>query len=121
MAKLEIKSLSNPDEQRPFEDHKGGVDLLIFSQEQVGRGVFEPGWKWSEHVKPFAKTESCQAAHFGYVFSGRMKIVMNDGQEGEIGPGDVFIIPPGHDAWTVGHEPCEMIDFTGMKTYARTE
>ena len=58
----------------------------------VGQAVFEPGWRWSEHVKPIAGTESCQVSHLGYVVSGRMHVVMDDGSEGEVGPGDVVII-----------------------------
>ena len=84
----------------------------------VGRGVFEPGWRWSVDVKPLAGTGSCEASHRAYVLSGRMHVVMDDGQETDIGPGDFAVIPPGHDAWTVGKEPCVMFDFAGMETYA---
>jgi quercetin dioxygenase-like cupin family protein len=70
-------------------------------------------------VKPIAGTSSCQAAHAGYVLSGRMRIVMDDGTEGEMGPGDFFVIPPGHDAWTVGNEACVAFDFTGATSYAQ--
>ena len=68
----------------------------------VGYGTFEPGWKWSENVKPIAGTDSCQVAHFGYVLSGSMRVYMDDGQETEINPGDVVAIPPGHDAEVPG-------------------
>jgi hypothetical protein len=77
----------------------------------VGRATFLPGWRWSEHVKPIAKTESCQAPHICYFISGRMKVVMNDGEEMDYGPGDFGTIPPGHDAWIVGDEPCVVIDW----------
>ena len=83
------------------------------------KGTFEPGWRWSEHVKPIAETDSCQAAHLGYVLSGRMHIVMDDGTEGEVGPGDAFSIPPGHDAWTVGDEACVLVDFGQVGDYAK--
>jgi len=117
MANLEAKSLNTPDETRSFVA-KGKIDLVRLGDVTVGRGVFEPGWKWSEHVKPIAGTPSCQAAHTGYIISGRMKVVMDDGTEGEVGPGDAVVVPPGHDAWIVGDEPCVMLDFSGMAQYA---
>lgn len=117
---LEAKSLDSPDETRPFVD-KGRVDIVTIGGVTVGRGVFEPGWRWSEHVGPLAGTESCQAAHAGYVLSGRMKVVMDDGREAEAGPGDAFVIAPGHDAWTVGDEACVALDFSGMEQYAKRD
>jgi hypothetical protein len=74
------------------------------------------GWKWSEHVKPIAKTDSCQAAHTGYFVSGRMKVVMDDGEQMEYGPGDFAIMAPGYDGWIVGNEPCVVIDWQGTPT-----
>ena len=81
--------------------------------------TFQPGWVWSEHVKPIAGTDSCQAAHFGYVVSGRQKVRLDDGRELEFGAGDVVSIPAGHEGWTIGDEPCVVIDFAGMADYAR--
>jgi quercetin dioxygenase-like cupin family protein len=115
---LEVKSLDSPEETRPFTD-KGKADLVNVGGATVGRAVFEPGWRWSEHVKPIAGTDSCQAGHTGYCLSGRMKVVMDDGEEAEIGPGDAFVISPGHDAWIVGDEPCVALDFSGMADYAK--
>src|SRR5829696_2492191 len=112
MATLEVKNLASPDETRRFD--KGRVELVQLGNVTAGRGVFEPGWKWSECVKPIAKTESCQAPHTLYMISGRMHVRMDDGTERELGPGDVGVIPPGHDAWIVGNEQCVGIDFTGM-------
>ena len=109
MAGIEIKSFDTPDETRPFEA-RGRVELVSVAGREVGRGIFEPGWRWSEHVKPIAQTQSCEFPHLGYVLSGRMRIVMDDGSEGEIGPGHVFSIAPGHDAEVVGDEACVMID-----------
>ncbi len=117
MASLEARSFESPDEVRPFTD-KGDAKIVKLSSGTVGLATFEPGWRWSEHVKPIAGTDSCQAPHMVYVLSGRMKIVMDDGNEGEVGPGDVGVFPPGHDAWTVGDEPCVMVDFAGMEHYA---
>ncbi len=118
MAKLIVKKFSSADETRPFKAH-GHVDLINLEQGPVARAVFEPGWKWSNDVKPIAGTKSCEASHSGYVLSGRMRIVMDDGQQEEVGPGDYLVCPPGHDAWTVGNEPCVILDVAGMTNYAR--
>ena len=83
------------------------------------RATFEPGWKWSESVKPVAGTNSCEVAHMGYMMSGRMMIKMDDGAEIEFKAGDVGVIPPGHDAWVLGDEPAVWIDFQGGGVYAK--
>ena len=114
---IEKKSLNRPEEVRTFE--KGKVELATVGGITFGRATFQPGWKWSEHVKPIAKTKSCQAPHTQYVISGRLAVVMEDGTKVEFGPGDIGIIPPGHDAWVVGNEPAVAIDITGMTDYAR--
>ena len=118
MGNLIVKKFSSADERRPFKAH-GHADILKIRGGTVGRGVFEPGWKWSVDVKPIAGTESCEVAHSAYVLSGRMHLVMDDGEESDIGPGDYVVIPPGHDAWTVGRETCVILDFGGMQSYAR--
>ncbi len=117
MAGMEAKDLNSPDETRPFP--KGKLEVVNLGGVTIGRSTLEPGWKWSESVKPIAGTESCQAPHTGYVVSGRMKVVMDDGQEEECGPGTAVVIAPGHDAWIVGDEPCVFIDFTGAAQYAK--
>jgi quercetin dioxygenase-like cupin family protein len=113
------KSLDAPEETRPFEEGMGKLDLVNVESGPVGRGVFEPGWRWSKHVKPIAQTDSCQGPHMGYYLSGRMHVVMDDGQEMDFGPGDFAVIPPGHDAWTVGDESCVFIDWQGVADYAK--
>lgn len=113
---IEKKSLNAPEETRTFE--KGKLELVKLENGTIGRATFEPGWRWSECVKPIAKTKSCEAAHFGYIVSGRMKVVMDDGSEAEYGAGDAMSIAPGHDAWIIGNEPCVCIDVTGMEHYA---
>ncbi len=118
MAALEGKGFSSPDEVREFVSN-GRVELVKLESGPVGKGTFEPGWRWSEHVKPLAGTDSCQVQHIGYVISGRMKVVGDDGAEVEVGPGDVFHMPPGHDAWTVGDEACVLVDFGGLHGYAQ--
>jgi hypothetical protein len=108
---------SSPDETRTFE--KGKVELANLGDITIGRAVLEPGWSWEKSVKPIVKTNSCQQSHTLYTVSGRMKIVMDDGTEDEIGPGDTSIIPPGHNAWVVGNESYISIDFTGLMEYAK--
>jgi quercetin dioxygenase-like cupin family protein len=120
MPGLVRKSLDTPEETRPFEGGTGQLQLVNLEGGAVGRATFQPGWKWSEHVKPIAKTDSCQAAHTGYYVSGRMKVVMDDGEEMEFGPGDFAVIAPGHDAWIVGDEPCVVIDWHGFAEYAKS-
>lgn len=119
MGGLVKKSFDAPEETRPFKDNKGRVELLNVAGGAVGRAIFEPGWKWSEHVKPIAGTDSCQAAHMGYCVSGRMDVRMDDGEEMVFGPGDLMVCPPGHDAWVVGDEPCVFIDWQGLADYAK--
>jgi len=119
MAGLIRKSLEAPEETRPFEGGTGQVELVNLDGGPVGRATFQPGWRWSEHVKPIAKTDSCQAAHTGYFVSGRMKVVLDDGEEMEFGAGDFAVMPAGHDAWVVGDEPCVVIDWQGFADYAR--
>jgi len=120
MSQLTIKHFSTPDERRPFVAH-GHADILHFDDGgTVGLAVFEPGWKWSQDVRPLVGTESCQTPHSCYIVSGRLAIAMDDGTRGELGPGDMALIPSGHDAWVVGDEPCTMLDFEGMSQYARS-
>ena len=118
-TRLIRKSLNSPEETRPFEAGTGQLQLVNTDAGAVGRATFQPGWRWSTHVKPIAKTDSCQAAHVGYFISGRMKVVMDDGTEDEFGPGDLMICPAGHDAWIVGNEPCVVIDWAGFAEYAK--
>ena len=117
MANLEAKSFDAPEETRTFD--RGRMKLVTVGGTTVGRAVFEPGWRWSESVKPIVGTDSCQVAHTGYVISGRMHVVMDDGTEGEAGPGDAFMIAPGHDAWIVGDEACVVVDIQGASQYAK--
>ncbi len=117
MAKMELKSFSAPEEVRRFE--KGRVELVTVNGALIGRAVFEPGWRWSTSVKPLAKTDSCEAPHFQYHISGTLRIRMDDGTELDCKPGDVSYLPSGHDAWVVGNEPAVIVDFQGMREYAK--
>jgi mannose-6-phosphate isomerase-like protein (cupin superfamily) len=114
---LQSRNLDNPDETRKFTH--GEIGVVTVAGAVVGRAVFQPGWRWSEDVKPIAGTESCEAAHTGYIISGRMHVTMDDGAEGDLGPGDAFVIPPGHDAWIVGDEACVALDWSAAEDYAK--
>lgn len=114
---MQKKTLNAPDEVRTFD--KGKVELATVGTVTFGRASFQPGWKWSESVKPIVKTAYCQAPHVQYQISGRLRVKMADGSEQEFGPGDVGVIPPGYDAWVVGDEPVVAIDISGMTHYAK--
>jgi quercetin dioxygenase-like cupin family protein len=114
---VEKKNFAAPDDVTRFE--KGKVDLVKLAAGTVGLAEMQPGWRWSEHVRPIAGTEWCEARHVGYVISGRLHVKMSNGEEFELGPGDVSELPPGHDAWVVGNEPYIGLDWTGMAEYAR--
>jgi len=117
MAQAECKDFASPDEVRTFE--KGKLELINIGGGVVGRLTLEPGWRWSLHVKPVAKTEWCEAPHFQYHLSGRLHICMADGTEFDAEPGQVTALPVGHDAWVVGDEPVVVIDWAGASNYAK--
>ncbi len=117
MSKMEVKKFDSPDDTRKF--NHGKLDLVKVGGSMIGRGRFEPGWKWSNDVKPIAKTKSCEAPHFQYHVSGILHVVMDDGTERDIGPGEISNLPSGHDAWVVGKEPVVVVDFQGMADYAK--
>jgi hypothetical protein len=114
---MQHRSFAKSDETRIFD--KGRVDLVKLGGISFGKGTFQPGWKWSDSVKPIVKTKSCEAPHLQYFITGRLHIVMDDGTETEFGPGDLALIPPGHDAWVVGNEPVVTIDIDGLVNYAK--
>lgn len=109
MAGVQAKNLDSPDRTQPWP--KGPINIVDVGGWTVGRTVFHPGWNFKECVMPTVKTPSCQQSHALYVISGRMGIRMDDGTELEVGPGDVVIIDPGHDAWTAGDEDFVCVDF----------
>ena len=119
MSGLIRKSLDSPEEVRKFEGDTGQLELVNLDAGPVGRATFQPGWKWSEHVRPIAKTDSCEAPHFQYHVNGRLAILMDDGTEFIAGPGDVTSLPSGHDAWVVGDEPVVVVDWFGASNYAK--
>jgi quercetin dioxygenase-like cupin family protein len=113
----ERKNFQHPDETRSFE--KGKLELLRLGGGVVGRLTLEPGWRWSEHVRPIAKTKWCEAPHFQYQLAGRLHIKTAAGHEFETSAGDVTALPSGHDAWVVGNEAVVLIDWSGAADYAK--
>jgi len=114
---MERRSLDSPDERRVFDKVK--IDIVKLGGIDFVRVTAEPGWRWSESVKPVAKTESCGNRHVGYVVSGRWKFAMDDRSEAEFGAGDALAVPPGHDAWVVGQERLVYLEFLGAGNVAK--
>ena len=117
MPDTEHKNFLSPDETRTF--GHGKVEVLNIGGGTVGRLTLEPGWRWSQDVKPLAGTQWCEAPHFQYQVSGRLHVLMEDGTEFDLGPGDVSALPSGHDAWVVGDEPVVLVDWYGASNYAK--
>jgi class 3 adenylate cyclase len=117
VARLQRRDLSHPDEVREFT--RGSLEIFQLDDVVVGRTIWQPGWRWSDTVKPIAGTELCEYHHLGYSISGRFRVQMPDGTEMEIPPNHLFEVPPGHDAWVVGDEPWIAIDWAGMRSFAR--
>jgi len=118
MAGIESRSFERPDEVRTPE--KTTVDVVNLGGAEVGRFTFQPGWRWSECIKPVVGTDSCQAEHLGYVVSGRLHVVHDDGTSLELAPGESYYIGPGHDAWVVGDNPFVGVEFKSAATYAKS-
>ena len=116
-AAAELKDFATPDEIREFDC--GRAELVTVQGSSIGRLVLRPGWRWSEHVKPIAGTELCEAPHFQYHISGRLRIRMVDGTEFDAVPGQVTALPSGHDAWVVGDEDVVVVDWWGASNYAK--
>jgi quercetin dioxygenase-like cupin family protein len=116
MNEVILKQFDNPDEVTHFE--KGKFETVTLGGMTIGRATYQPGWKWSEDVGPQVGKESCDVEHVGLVISGRVKVLMDDGSEFELGPGDLFYIPPGHDSWVVGDEPYVSLHIQGAREYA---
>jgi class 3 adenylate cyclase len=115
--RLQRRRFSEPSEVRTLS--RGKVDIVELDDTVVGRMTYEPGWRWSVDVKPLVGTDMCQYHHLGVTLSGSLRVQMPDGTELEVGTGDVFEIPPGHDAWVVGDLPWVGVDFEAMRTYAK--
>jgi ethanolamine utilization protein EutQ (cupin superfamily) len=117
---IEKLNFDSPEETRQFAGH-GRLDLVTTQGGPIGRGTFEPGWRWSNDVKPLAGTDSCETHHLGYVLSGSMTVRTDDGTEVTYEAGDVMNLAPGHDAWVDGPDNCVIIDWTGASTYAKKQ
>jgi len=116
MKAAELKDFATPDEIRQFP--RGRLELVKIGGATVGRAIFEPGWHWATSVQPLVHTKSCQMPHFQYHISGTLRVKMDDGSEFDCKPGEVSLLPSGHDAWVVGDEPAVIVDFQGMAEYA---
>ena len=117
VTKLETKKLDSPDEVRT--PNRTRVEIVRMEGFTLGRFNFEPGWRWSECVKPVVKTETCQVSHVGYVVSGRITVQMKDGTKKTVSAGESYSIPPGHDAWVEGTEPFVGIEVMSAEQYAK--
>lgn len=117
MPGVESRDFSSPDETRTPD--KTTVELVNLAGGQIGRYTFQPGWKWSECIKPVVGTDSCQVEHIGYFLSGQLHVVHDDGTEADVKSGVVYRIAPGHDAWVVGDEPAVVVEFQGAANYAQ--
>jgi class 3 adenylate cyclase len=115
VPRLQRKSFGSPDQVRSFS--LGRIDIVNLDETTVGRFVWEPGWRWSKVVAPVVRTPSCQNRHVGYVMSGHLHVVMDDGIEMDVVAGDAYEIPPGHDAWVVGDVPWETVEFASARSF----
>ena len=120
MAGIHAFDFDAPDETR--RPDKTQVDVIRFGGTTAARYTFQPGWKWSECVKPVVGTDSCQVQHVGVVQSGRLHVMHDDGSEADLGPGDAYVIEPGHDAWVTGDESFVGLEFEShsAEEYARS-
>ncbi|HSP38757.1 MAG TPA: cupin domain-containing protein, partial [Frankiaceae bacterium] len=120
VASIETKSLDRPDESRTPE--KTTLNVVHLGDATVARLTVQPGWRWSECIKPVVGTQSCEAAHLGYVVSGKLHVASNDGAEVDLSAGDSYRLDPGHEAWVVGDEPFVALEFESKTaaTYAKS-
>lgn len=121
MPGVEKRSFDSPDERRT--PAKSVVAVVTVGEATVGRKTLEAGWRWSECIKPVAGTDDCQLHHLGVALSGRLRVTHWDGSAADLGPGDVYVIEAGHDAWVLGDEPFVGVEFDSLtaSTYAKTD
>jgi oxalate decarboxylase/phosphoglucose isomerase-like protein (cupin superfamily) len=113
---LQLIDLAEPSEVREFD--KGRFDVYRVGPTTLGRAIYEPGWRWSQHVGASSGERFCQVEHVGLVISGQAAVLMDDGREIVMEPGRFFYVPPGHDSWVVGDEPYVSLHVTGSASYA---
>jgi quercetin dioxygenase-like cupin family protein len=119
MRTPQIVSIGEPDEVREF--LRGRLEVYRVGGLELGRAIYEPGWRWTEHVRPIAGTELCEVSHVGLVLAGSAAVLMRDGREFMLTPGTFFAIPPGHDSWVVGNEDYLSIHIAGAGAYGAPE
>jgi class 3 adenylate cyclase len=117
VPRLQRKSLSRPETVRKFPH--GHIDSVALGESEIGRWQFEPGWRWSQDVRPIVGTPSCQNRHVGVCVEGTLHVEMDDGTVMEIGPDDAYEIPPGHDGWVLGNQPFITYEWTSSRVFAR--
>lgn len=117
MAVITSKSFDQPDEV--VSGPRVTKRIVAVGKTYVARTEYQPGWRWSTDMKPKVKTTSCQHHHQGVMLSGHLHVVSDEGGERNIGPGDAFDIPPGHDAWVLGDEPCVMFEFQSVRDWGK--
>ena len=116
MGELQSKPFQEPDEVVSLPNLVG--QIVVLGETYIARYIYQPGWRWAKDVKPVVGTPSCQYHHQGVVLSGRLHVATDDGSQRTIGPGEAFDIPPGHDAWVIGDEPCDTFEFRGARGWA---
>ncbi len=119
MPKITSKSFDSPDETRTPDKTK--LEVINLGDTKAARMTAQPGWRWSECIKPIAGGDSCQNRHLGVVIEGRLHVVHDDGSEADLAPGGAYLIEPGHDAWVVGNDPFVAYEFesTTAATFAQ--
>jgi hypothetical protein len=116
-TKPEIMSTGTPIEIRTFSH--GRFELYRVGGREIGRAIYAPGWRWSEHVGPITGLRLCEVDHVGLVVSGAAAVRMVDGTELVLRAGDFFAIPPGHDSWVIGDEEYVSLHLLGAGAYAK--
>jgi hypothetical protein len=114
----EVRVLNVADPTKVTSFPFGRFELFRIGELEIGRAVYEPGWRWTDHLRPAATTDLCEVEHVGLVLSGRAAVKMRDGREITLTPGDFFSVPPGHDSWVVGSEEYVSLHFLGADRYA---
>lgn len=109
MASMTAKSFDSPDETRTPD--KTRMDVVDLGGPKAARLTAQPGWRWSECIKPVVGGDSCQTRHLGVVVAGQLHVLHNDGTEGDVGAGDAYAIEPGHDAWVLGDDAFVAYEF----------
>lgn len=114
-----VKNIETPDERRKMPNGTGEGSIVNVGGTTVVRGRLQPGWRWSNDLRPLVGTTSCEFAHTGIMLEGCLHIEMDDGSAFDLEAGDVYSVPPGHDAWVVGDDPVQSIDWATNEDFAK--